>query len=82
MPVDLDIKEHKIIGPILRKAVEQGRQEGRQEAASEIVRRLIEKRFGALPQWAERRLRQCTQAEADDLAMKFVDAKTLEEMFA
>ena len=61
MPVYIDILENKVLGPPYKKGLEEGRQEGRQESRQEglregerkgelaILRRLIEKRFGAIP---------------------------------
>jgi hypothetical protein len=74
MPTDFDIMEHEIFGPVIRKA--------RAEGARDILRRLIEKRFGLLPSWADQRLTQCSQTEAEDLIMRCVDARSLDELFA
>lgn len=53
MPIDLDIRDHEVLGPMIIKAEQKGRQEGLREGlqAGEltVLRRLIEKRFGALP---------------------------------
>ena len=45
MPIDLDIRDHETLGPLFREAEQKGRQEG----ALAILRRLIGRRFGALP---------------------------------
>ncbi len=66
MPILNGIFDHQVIGPAIR----QGRQEGRQE----IVRLMLEKRFGALPPWAETRLMGLSVPELDDLAMHLLDA--------
>src|ERR1022692_4572454 len=63
MPIDLDIRDHETLGPIiieaeqkgLQKGLQEGRQEGRQEGDLTILRRQIAKRFGALPGWAAER---------------------------
>ena len=60
MPIDLDIRDHETIGPMiveaeqkaLQKAMEKGLQNGLQQGELTILRRQIEKRFGALPKWA------------------------------
>jgi hypothetical protein len=48
MPIDLDIREHEVLGPMFKAA--------RQEGELTILRRHIEKRFGALPSWATEKL--------------------------
>jgi len=85
MPVDLDIMDHKILGPAIRKGIaeglERGMEKGMEAEARQFLRQLVEKRFGALPAWAEKRLAEVSREEAEELGLKFVDAKTLEEMF-
>ena len=60
MPIDLDIREHEMFGPMIEEAERKGREQGRQEGYREglqeggliVLRRQIQKRFGALPKWA------------------------------
>jgi hypothetical protein len=49
MPIDLDIREHEVLGPMFKEAEQKGLQKGLQVGELTILRRLIEKRFGALP---------------------------------
>ena len=51
MPILNDIMEHEVIGPEIKKGIRQGE--------LTVIRRQIEKRFGALPAWAEDRLTNC-----------------------
>jgi hypothetical protein len=92
MPIDLDIRDHAVLGPIIIKAEEKGRQEGlekglqkgRQEGlqAGEltVLRRVIEKRFGALPSWAREKLAAMPASELEDLSVRVLDAKSLDEL--
>lgn len=73
MPVLNSILDHQVIGPAIR----QGQQEGRQE----ILRVMLEKRFGGLPPWAETRLMSLSASELDDIAVRLLDATRLEEVF-
>jgi hypothetical protein len=52
MPITIDIQEN----PFLREIFEEGRQEGRQEEAAVLLGRLLERRFGLLPPWAQQQL--------------------------
>ena len=51
MPILDDIMDHDLLGPAIRQGIEQGKRQGIQE----ILRRQIDKRFGDLPAWAEKR---------------------------
>jgi hypothetical protein len=97
MPILNDIMDHEVIGPAIRKGLEQGRLEGRQEgrlegrqegrqeafqeASQKTVRRFLEKRFGVIPPWAEARLAKLSVSELDDLALRIFDTSHLEELF-
>jgi hypothetical protein len=52
MPIDLDIRDHEVIGPMIIAAEKKGLQAGELT----VLRRQIEKRFGALPNWAREKL--------------------------
>jgi hypothetical protein len=60
---------------------QEGRQEGRLEEASRIVRRLLMLRFGALPDWADVRLRQANTADLECWADRILEAPSLEAVF-
>ena len=53
---------------------------GRQEGELAILRRQIEKRFGALPAWAGEKLAALPASELEDLSERVLDAKTVEEL--
>jgi hypothetical protein len=77
MPILNDIMDHEVIGPAIRKGLAQGMQQGRLE----IVRRLLEKRFGSIPAWAEMHLTKLSAAELEDVAVRVFDVSQLEELF-
>jgi hypothetical protein len=76
MPIYIDILENKVLGREFKKGLQAGRQEG--ELA--ILRRLIEKRFGLLPPWAEQRLAGASTEQLEQLATRVLDAAGLEEL--
>jgi predicted transposase YdaD len=84
MPIDLDIREHEVLGPIIIEAEQKGRQEGLQAGlqAGEltILRRQIEKRFGALTGWAVEKLSALSASDLEDLSERVLDAKSVEEL--
>jgi hypothetical protein len=75
-PALIDILENKVLGREFKK----GLQEGRQEGELAILRQQIEKRFGALPSWAEQRLAGASTEQLEGLATHVLDAANLEEL--
>jgi len=80
MPIHIDILENKVLGREFKKGLQEGRQEGRQEGELAILRRLIERRFGSLPSWAEQRLAGASTEHLEELATRVLDAASLEEL--
>jgi hypothetical protein len=74
MPVDLDIADHELFGPLVR--------EGRRDGASQLLRRQIEMRFGQVSRFVDQLLDASSQAELEALGLRLLDAKNLEELFA
>jgi predicted transposase YdaD len=81
MPILDDIMDHDVIGPAIRQGMEQGRKEGRQEEGLTILRRQINKRFGPLPASAEERLIKLSVGEIEDLSLRLLDARSVDELF-
>ncbi len=77
MPILNDIMDHDLLGPVFR----QGRQEGRQEGELALLRRQAIKRFGTLPAWADQRLASLSITEIEDISVRILDAKTIENLF-
>jgi hypothetical protein len=84
MPIHIDILENEVLGPVFRKGLQEGLQEGLQKGLQRgelsILRRLIEKRFGALPSWAGEKLAALSASELEDLSVRVLDAKNVEEL--
>ena len=80
MPIRINILENEVLGPMFQKGWDEARQEGRQEGDLAVLRRLIEKRFGALPDWASEKLSALPASELEDLSERVLDAKSVEEL--
>jgi hypothetical protein len=65
---------------VLGREYKRGLAEGRLEGELKVVRRWVEKRFGAIPRWAEERLRSCSAEELEALCVRVLDAQSLEEL--
>ena len=68
MPIFIDILENKVLG----------REYKRGELT--VLRRQIEKRFGAIPGWAEERLASRSAAELEELCVRVLDAGSMEDL--
>lgn len=88
MPIIIDLMENQIIGPAIRKGLEQGlqeghqkgRQEGRQEGEGHLLRLVVQKRFGTLPDWASAKLAGLSIAEIETVGERIFEAATLEDL--
>jgi hypothetical protein len=45
-----------------------------------LLHRQLEKKFGLIPDWAVQRLSKATIPEIEDLAVRLLDAATLDEL--
>ena len=68
VPILNDISEHEVLG------------RARQEEGLTIVRRLIEKRFGSVPKWAQQRLAKLSAKELEELSVRVHEAKSIESL--
>jgi predicted transposase YdaD len=93
MPIMHDIMDHEIIGPAIRQGLQQGIQQGIQQGLQQgiqqgmqqegisILRRQIEKRFGPLPARAEEHLTRLSIAELEELSLRVLDVKSMDDLF-
>ncbi len=72
MPILNDIMDHKVLGREYKRGLQQGE--------LTVLRRLIEKRFGAVPAWAEERLGNHSTSELEALSVRLLDAHSLEDL--
>ena len=68
MPILNDILDNKVLGREFKRG------------ELTVLRRQIEKRFGAIPTWAEERLAGRSPADLEDLSVRVLDAQSLEEL--
>jgi len=82
MSILIDINRHTIFGPIHREGVKEGIEKGQQKGASELVLRLLARRFGELPPSAVRRIRTMNADELDTLTARLFEVTSLKDLFA
>jgi len=68
VPITESILDHEVLGREFKKG------------ELIILRRVIEKRFGPIPAWAEERLASRSATELEDLSLRVLDAKSLEDL--
>ena len=76
MPILNDIMDHKVLGREFKRGLHEGELIG--ELA--ILRRLLEKRFGPMPAWAEQSLAARSKEELEELSVRILDAPTIEDL--
>ena len=72
MPILGSILDNKVLGREFKR--------GLQEGKMEVLRRQMQRRFGALPSWAEERLTGRSTAELEELIDRVLDAQSLEDV--
>jgi len=82
MSLEIDISENKVLGPAYRRAVKEGQEKGWQEGQIGLLRRLIERKFGALPSWAEKKLEKYPAGDLEQLGLRLLEAANIEDLFA
>jgi predicted transposase YdaD len=79
MPILNDIMDHKVLGREYKRGHEEGLREGVEHGRT-VLRKQIEKRFGAIPERAEQRFAKLSAAELEQLSLRLLDAQGLEEL--
>jgi predicted transposase YdaD len=84
MPILDDIMDHAVLGPERRRGIqigiEQGREQGREEGERKIVLRQIAKRFGPVPAAARKRIEALSAPKLERIALRLLDAHSLDEL--
>ena len=80
MPITINIQENPFLQEIFEEGKQEGRQEGRQEEAAVLLGRLLERRFGPLPPWAQQQLAAADLASLETWGLRLLAATSLEEV--
>ena len=78
--LSIDLSENKVLGPAYQRGLQEGREEGRLEGQIDMLRGQIERKFGALPSWAEQQLAQYSGQALKQIALRVVEAESLEDL--
>lgn len=77
-----DSDQREVIMGMLSYSRKEGLQQGLQQGESLLLQRLLIRRFGALPGWAEAKLAGAERAQLEQWGERVLDAATLEAVFA
>jgi hypothetical protein len=85
MPVVIDPMKNPVLRQWYEEALAQGFARGQEQGANQesdtILRHLLERRFGPLPEWTASRLASSTREQREDWALRLLDASSLEDIF-
>lgn len=70
-----------LFAKVCKKGRQEGLREGHQKGELVIIRSLLGRRFGTLHEWADERLKTLSTNELEDLSLRLLDAKSLNEVF-
>ncbi|MFM7254236.1 MAG: DUF4351 domain-containing protein [Betaproteobacteria bacterium] len=65
----------------MQQGIQQGMQQGMQQGEVAVLKRLLHKRFGELPEEVELRLHKATLEQLEVWADRVLDARTINEVF-
>lgn len=63
-----------------QRGIQKGRMEGRMEGESRLLRKMIEIKFGSIPEWAESVLQSADSQQIDIWAESILTAESLEAL--
>ncbi|MBF0192766.1 MAG: DUF4351 domain-containing protein [Magnetococcales bacterium] len=79
MSLTFNVMENDVLRPLFVKE----RKEGRQEGEAKILTRLLQRRFGSLPDWANEKITKAKSSDLEEWSLRLMDApNSLEEVFA
>ena len=65
-----------------QEGLQKGRQEGRKEGEKILLQRMLTRRFGDLPEWAQQRILTANSEQLEQWADRLLDAPTLKSVFS
>ncbi|MBF0141665.1 MAG: DUF4351 domain-containing protein, partial [Magnetococcales bacterium] len=61
---------------------QEGRQEGRQEEAVAMLKRQLQRRFAAVPDWANEKITRAELSALENWSLRILDAHSLDDVFS
>jgi len=84
MPLLDDILDHPVLGREFKRGLEQGREQGlergRHDGELNLLLRQVERRFGSVPSALRERLTAMSDSEIESVALRLLDARSIEDL--
>jgi hypothetical protein len=80
VPIFYDILDNKVLGREFKKGLKEGELKGELKGELRVLRRQIEKRFGAIPERVEEHLATRSTTELEELSVRVLDAQSIEDL--
>ena len=77
---EIELKETRFYQEIAEEVRQESEQKGRQEGGQILLHRLLTRRFGELPDWAQKCLLQARPEQLEMWADRLLDAPTLDSV--
>ncbi|MGH9848656.1 MAG: DUF4351 domain-containing protein [Blastocatellia bacterium] len=89
MGISLDIRDNKFfqeayavgIEDGLKQGIEQGVERGIEEGEAAFLMRMLERRFGPLPEWAREKIEKMNRPALEEAGVRLLEAEKLEDVF-
>lgn len=75
--LNVELKQTRFYQDIFKE----GKAEGKMEGERKILRHMLIKRFGALPDWAEKGMAEASSRQLENWSERLLDAGNLDEVF-
>jgi len=78
MSLTFNLMENDVFRPIIMKA----QMESRQEGEANILTRLLQRRFGTVPEWAKEKIAKAELPSIEEWSLRIFDAQSLDDVFS
>ena len=80
--LDTELKQTRFYQEVFAEGRIEGRVEGEARGEARLLRKLLMRRFGSLPDWVELRLTETEPAQLETWGERVLEAQSLEDVFA
>ncbi len=82
MSLTFNLMENDVFRPIIMKAQRDSEQIGRHDGEAKMLTRLLQRRFGTVPDWASEKIAEADLSSLEEWSLRIFDAQSLNEVFA
>ncbi|MEO5326673.1 MAG: DUF4351 domain-containing protein [Magnetococcus sp. THC-1_WYH] len=90
MSLTFNLMENDVFRPIIMKAIMEaqtdseqiGERKGEKKGEAKILTRLLQRRFGVVPDWVNKKIAEAEPPSLEEWSLRFVDAQSLDDVFS